>query len=121
MYILKLYINYNYRHVITVFLRSRSNTISFTARFCMCGYTIHEGGVFFFGKPADINGGRTKYVQAINGRMLDTDSSNAQPPSLAASHGNESYNLRAIAASEIIRVPVPLYGHPLFEGGIYFY
>ena len=91
----------------------------------MCGYYIHEGGVFFFRKPADINGGRTKYVQAIKGRMLGTVSSNAQPPSPAVSHGNESYNLRdsPFTVVIIIRVPaIPLYGHPLlFEGGVYLY
>ena len=74
--------------------------------------------------PLTLTGGRTKYVQAIKGRMLDTVSSNAQPPSPAVSHGNESYNLRAspFTVVIIIRVPVPLYGHPLlFEGGVYFY
>ena len=82
MYILKLYINYNHRHVITVFLRSRSYYFLYSPFLHVRGYYIHEGGVFFFGKPADINGGRTKYVQAIKGQMLDTVSSTRSLPVL---------------------------------------
>ena len=69
--------------------------------------------------PLTSTGGQTKYVQVIKGRMLDTVSSNAQPPSPAVSHGNESYNLRA-SPFTLVR-NYSLYGDPLFEGGVYFY
>ena len=57
----------------TVFFRSdAAATIHFAARFVRL---LSEGGVYFFGKPGDINDGWIRYVRVRRWRLLDAASS----------------------------------------------
>ena len=52
--------------------------VFFAARFCAAtiqGWMLFEGDVYFFGKPADINNDRIRYMGAIHWQLLDAISS----------------------------------------------
>ena len=70
----------------TVFLQSdAAATICFTAHFV---WLLFEGGIYFFGKPGDINDGWIGYERV---RWL-TVAKYVQPLSPAFRHGNDPYN-----------------------------
>ena len=82
----------------TVFLRSDD-----TATCCtfLRGYYLRT-----FRKPADINDGWVRYVQAIQRRLLDAGSSTMQPLSSAVSHKIELYNTSSSSASPVTVVRI---------------
>ena len=60
-----------------------------------------KGGVYFIGKPADINDSWIGYVRATQQRLLDAGSSTMQPLSSAVSRGKELYNTNSPSASPV--------------------
>ena len=76
----------------TVFLRSDE-----VATRCTLVWLLFEGGIYFIGKPADINDGWIRYVQAIHRRMLDAGSSTCNL-SVLLSAMEKSYTTRTALA-----------------------
>ena len=68
------------------------------------GRLLFEGGIYFFGKPADINDGWINHVRMIQRRLLNAVSSLRSLSVLLVSHGNESYNTNSPGASLVVVV-----------------
>ena len=71
-------------------------TIYFAARFVRL---LFEGGVYFFGKPGDINNSWIRHVRAVI--VARHCQQYVQPLSLAVSRCNDSYNTNSPSASVV--------------------
>ena len=69
---------------------------------CFCGL-LFKGGVYFIGKPVDINHG---YVRAIQQQLLNAGSIVHATSQFCCTHGKELYNTNSPSASLVTVVRI---------------